>query len=771
MPTQKQPEASALTKILLDTDALLAALREYYILGRYLPTFPEKPYFLFSQCARLLHEFEVAREGSDMSTEPGNDHFMCFLRKIYLHRLRVFQCAKRPTALPSDTGPFRNEAAWCRFWFNALQETGCLTGADLEEPLQSLLACVGANGVLAEQPGQSERDTVSEFFRTAEAGQLIIHSEWVLEDISTAIMCWLTKRDAKRHITELLQAAACALRQERQRILWSATPTGPYRMTRSGPWGRPGGFAGFRLGGKRGELAIAMRDDGGKISCVFEWPSGAESRQMSWQADASTFNGSYEEALFETWSYETGLLIRGPKDLQETPASWRIGPLEADDLGLVSRWTSLLVDAIGRHPTYEPLAITLRTQLRAGKERWAPGRIHWTYIQEMDTLIETVNSAWHEIWSKIPEQAQTVATEDQEEVESQDCVASVVAAEQVQAEDENEECCPDSVSVLCASVSGATPRSEEPSRTTSYSAGPACGEMIAPGSDINIDQGVADEEATEWSDPEPEIHDDSVPVDELQPSSEPAGQEEASHDRDMETSQKPPRAVVIAPSQEVDSQEQEITDQRVDESPSRSIDAVAYAPKTDPSAPYEISADEPACVLEQSSAEELPCDSSPTQEVQVVESQSSDESATDERASAPERNGAEERPRDSLPRQEAQVIEAQSSSESASGKKQRPCRKRKPISRAASAPALIDPKKPSHRLIKKLLAHHVRKSGTIRCEPLSRKQMQERLKWTQSQVQNAMKRLFGDKPFAVYKQKCKEQTIGDFLQDDRVWTL
>jgi hypothetical protein len=49
--------------------------------------------------------------------------------------------------------------------------------------------------------------------------------------------------------------------------------------------------------------------------------------------------------------------------------------------------------------------------------------------------------------------------------------------------------------------------------------------------------------------------------------------------------------------------------------------------------------------------------------------------------------------------------------------------------------------------------------------------MQERLKWTQSQVQSTMKGLFGDKPFAVYRQKCKKQTIGDFLQDDRVWTL
>jgi hypothetical protein len=53
---------------------------------------------------------------------------------------------------------------------------------------------------------------------------------------------------------------------------------------------------------------------------------------------------------------------------------------------------------------------------------------------------------------------------------------------------------------------------------------------------------------------------------------------------------------------------------------------------------------------------------------------------------------------------------------------------------------------------------------------MSQKQMQERLKWTRSQVQKAMQALFGEKPSAAYKAKCKDKTIGEFLQNDSIWS-
>jgi len=386
-------DTTRLAKILVETDALLAALKQYYLFGRYLPRFPETPYFLFSQCARLLHEFEVVRKGSDMSTEPGDDHFMRFLGDILLCRLDVLRCVGQPVALPADAGLFRNEPAYCRFWFTALKATGRLAGVKVDGLYQILLGCVGAQGVLNDPPDESTRKAVSRLFQTVEARQLLIHSEWILEDISAAIMSWLAKCDAEECIGDILRATACALRQERHYILWSAIPTGPYRVTRGDCWGRPRGLAGYRLRGTPGKLTLAKRDTGGQIACVFEWGKDIDLRQKSWLIDAGKFQSNYEEMLFGTWEYDTGLFAKGEGEVQETRASWRLEPLEANHLGLISRWTSALVDAVARHPLYSPLANAIRGKLREGKERWEPGHIRWTYIKEMDALIGALDSA------------------------------------------------------------------------------------------------------------------------------------------------------------------------------------------------------------------------------------------------------------------------------------------------------------------------------------------------------------------------------------------
>jgi hypothetical protein len=52
-------------------------------------------------------------------------------------------------------------------------------------------------------------------------------------------------------------------------------------------------------------------------------------------------------------------------------------------------------------------------------------------------------------------------------------------------------------------------------------------------------------------------------------------------------------------------------------------------------------------------------------------------------------------------------------------------------------------------------------------QPLSRKRIQEDLGWKLSDVQRIMADIFGNRPFAAYKQKCSEGTIGDFVES---WT-
>ncbi|MHC4518778.1 MAG: hypothetical protein ACYTAS_09345, partial [Planctomycetota bacterium] len=65
----------------------------------------------------------------------------------------------------------------------------------------------------------------------------------------------------------------------------------------------------------------------------------------------------------------------------------------------------------------------------------------------------------------------------------------------------------------------------------------------------------------------------------------------------------------------------------------------------------------------------------------------------------------------------------------------------------------------------KLSQWHHPVDGTANYDPMPRKRLQRELGWTQSEVQRMMKGVFGPKPFAVYRQKCKIQAICDLLKD------
>lgn len=70
-----------------------------------------------------------------------------------------------------------------------------------------------------------------------------------------------------------------------------------------------------------------------------------------------------------------------------------------------------------------------------------------------------------------------------------------------------------------------------------------------------------------------------------------------------------------------------------------------------------------------------------------------------------------------------------------------------------------------HALKQTLLQWHRPENGSVNYDPIPRKQLQRQLGWTQSEVQRMMKDVFGPKPFATYRQKCKIQAICDLLED------
>ncbi len=389
----EQAKPLQLARILEQIDALLSALKQYGKLGRYASDFPEKPYFLFSQCSRLLYDFQIARQGCGLTAKLENDHLVRLLDRLNFGRLQHFDGTRQAVA-PTSGQQFKNESEWYRFWFEVIEATEHLAGTDLTTLQQSLLECVGAHGVLISKLDKSARRTVAKLFRTPAAGRFVVHSEWILEDICNAITSWLARLGAREHALAQAQSLACALKQIRRHLLWHAAATGPYALTQRHCWGAPGGLAKYRLRGTRGRLATRLQDEDGSILCVYEWEDNGSSQQLSWPQDVKVLEGNYEKALHATWSYDTGDPVIPLPNSPLSPAQWKIGSVEAGYLEFVSQRAELLNEALARHAPHEPIITTIGDLLKEGADGRRAGSLRWTYVKEMDGMIQKLESSW-----------------------------------------------------------------------------------------------------------------------------------------------------------------------------------------------------------------------------------------------------------------------------------------------------------------------------------------------------------------------------------------
>jgi len=255
---------------------------------------------------------------------------------------------------------------------------------------------VGAHGVLVSKLDKSRRKAVARLFATAAAGRLLVQSEWILEDISSAITSWLAQLGTQEHVLAQVQSLVCALRQIRRHVLWHATATGPHVLNRRDCWGPPSGLAKLRLRGKKGQLTTTLQDEDGSILCTFACESDSQSKRFSWPQDVKVLQGNYEKALFETWSYETGIPVSPPTEASASPAHWHIGTVESSYLEFVSQRTEMLISALGRHAPCERLVAAIGKILKAGEDGRNQGRIHWTYVREIDVMIQKLESTWRQ---------------------------------------------------------------------------------------------------------------------------------------------------------------------------------------------------------------------------------------------------------------------------------------------------------------------------------------------------------------------------------------
>ena len=71
------------------------------------------------------------------------------------------------------------------------------------------------------------------------------------------------------------------------------------------------------------------------------------------------------------------------------------------------------------------------------------------------------------------------------------------------------------------------------------------------------------------------------------------------------------------------------------------------------------------------------------------------------------------------------------------------------------------------QLLDRLLERHQTDAESNGASPLPLKTLQQDLGWKQSEVQRAMTAIFGRRPFTVYKQKCGDRAVVDYLEECR----
>jgi hypothetical protein len=110
----------------------------------------------------------------------------------------------------------------------------------------------------------------------------------------------------------------------------------------------------------------------------------------------ASLKGTYEEALFATWSYDTGEHRKHPQQFPGVAAGWTVQYAEAQRLETLARQVDLLLAALQGNPRCNRLVETVRSILRNGSPRWKATVLPWTYVRQLDQLLEKLTSVSRE---------------------------------------------------------------------------------------------------------------------------------------------------------------------------------------------------------------------------------------------------------------------------------------------------------------------------------------------------------------------------------------
>lgn len=698
----------------------------FYKWRRHAQGFPEEVYLLLSRCMYVcfsLWRSDQENQGDFFRRSPPPTAFW-----IGLDFAQLQGSEHAGSVLPADArgDHFANDTKWFDFWMKTLEQSDPRAAPIYREFSRHILACVGRKDLLDVKMGYRNRKALDLFLKKDEAGRVLLRTIAVLEDLIQAIVRYFATLDGRTCVLEKVALLTGFLSEMRQILVWETPAKGPYSPSGDARWRGRSPLTWLSRDRTPGVLTVIPRREGGEILCIYNPASDAKGRRASWVRKIASLKGTYEEALFATWSYDTGEHRKNPQQFPGVTAGWTVQYAEAQRLETLARQIDLLLAALQGNPRCQRLVEAVRSVLRNGCPRWKATVLPWIYVKQLDQLLEKLTSVYRE--------ASPLGGGDAAER----IVARTWAAEETTAGGTGPSRRPDG------------PGGEAARGAASQDMTLALGEVkyILPKADRHaLDQPQPSSGSSEQFPPRLSAQEDRLtvqspeaetetPAEKPSETPEPAGQSpgaevEMAAERppeEPELSERSPELRVETAAEELP-EEVELSEQ----SPAVEVETTAAKPPEEPeSSGEDFKAESPAPVHEESTA----------------------------RAASDDIGGLECPP-------SVAAVSSPGPTETDAARAAVPAAPEEPAPKPARSKRTADtshPEEIADTLLRRMLEHHGCLGDTINYEPLSAAELQRDLGWNQSKVQRAMTHIFGPKPVNAYRNKCKDRTISTFLK-------
>ncbi|UCD53593.1 MAG: hypothetical protein JSW27_13255 [Phycisphaerales bacterium] len=786
VPTRQVDLETHMADLLLKSEAALDELHRYYQVGRHEGKFVEKPYFLLSHCAHLLFSVWLAESEAPSGLFQYSPSLNALNANVDFGALRYTDYVRRTVHADALQEHVKNEPKWFRFWVKVLENQDGRRPLDCRRFSQTILTFVNYPDFLEGKVPKKARKGLADLLKTDTVAWIFQQSMSVLEELTAAIVSWFTRLDQSRHTKEQLVSLICMLHQVRRTIVSRVPAEGPYILLSNKDWGIPSALVLVYGGRTRGRLKVVPKRDGGSIVCACTWTSGAESKRRSWMRDFSALTRPYEELLFKTWSYDTGEPLNHPEPSADSQARWLVQSAEAGRLQIIFRHIETVSKALVRNPLCTGLTADIARLTKDDPDDWCNTGLTWTYIKELDQLLNKVKFAYREarvlggdnpgaevvsdLWPPRPSACkpgeQPVWRESHVTERSEESPSPTASSSPEPALPEEE---------TRVEVQPPEDRGEEKGQASaddsieSWQPEESCSQGSTPAEPTTDD--FATEEPEGEADSATETQDGAEPVAERDgEATEEQGFDEPSGAAETEEGNGTP----LLGDPMSDDAEPAPAEPAAEESPTDELSETwepeecrAQTPAPPEPVAQELSAEEPegetgraageqeveeavAHLEEEVQAREETVEASSPTECRADHSESqpcltSDQSPCQSQGDPCESHAEDDR--------EIASTAGQSSDQQQDDTQD-------PPSRAGMSQAEV-----SHLVLReKLLQWHQPAEGPINYEPLSLKQLRQGLECTRSEIQRMMTTIFGRRPFTVYREKCGDKTVCAFLE-------